>query len=174
MKLIYQYYDDEITINAEKQQDKLILHIGERTYCVKVDAVRDTTIQFRIGDSNCDAEKAHYAHFAVVDPEKRVVAFKGKTYPLEKKDLRKPTRHVSDHHLQDIKAPMPGQIIEVKVAVGDRVEAQQPLIVMEAMKMEYTLRAPQAGIVTAIHFTKGDQVELGAVLVDVEPEEHDD
>src|SRR5262249_38355079 len=49
-------------------------------------------------------------------------------------------------------APMPGQIVSVLVAVGQRVGAGEPLVILEAMKMEHTLRAPHAGVVEAIHF----------------------
>lgn len=67
-------------------------------------------------------------------------------------------------------APMPGRITRVEVAAEDRVEAGQILLVMEAMKMEHTLRSPHAGTVTEIDCAPGDQVEAGGVLVVVEPE----
>ena len=63
-------------------------------------------------------------------------------------------------------APMPGLIVRVLVAVGDVVQAAQPLIAIEAMKMENELRAPAAGTVRAVHATPGSPVEKGAVLVE--------
>jgi pyruvate carboxylase subunit B len=65
-------------------------------------------------------------------------------------------------------APMPGLIVRVSVAVGDRVAAGAGLVVMEAMKMENELRAPAAGTVKAVHATPGAAVEKGAVLVELE------
>ncbi len=62
-------------------------------------------------------------------------------------------------------APMPGKVIAVEVGVGDRVDAGDALMVMEAMKMEHTIRAPEAGTVDEIFFAAGDQVEDGAVLL---------
>ncbi|MEQ9198548.1 MAG: biotin/lipoyl-containing protein, partial [Rhodospirillales bacterium] len=62
-------------------------------------------------------------------------------------------------------APMPGKVIAVQVGVGDRVGAGDALVVMEAMKMEHTIRAPEAGTVAEIFFAAGDQVEDGAVLL---------
>ena len=67
----------------------------------------------------------------------------------------------------DVNAPMPGKINKVSVAVGDTVQVGQVLLVMEAMKMEYTLKAPAPGKVTAINCKAGDQVILGAVLAHV-------
>ncbi|HEX3830037.1 MAG TPA: biotin carboxylase N-terminal domain-containing protein [Sporichthyaceae bacterium] len=61
-------------------------------------------------------------------------------------------------------APMPGAVIRVLVSVGDIVEAGQPLLVLEAMKMEHTIRSPQDGTVAAINVAEGEQVQIGAVL----------
>ena len=64
-------------------------------------------------------------------------------------------------------SPMPGQVLKVLVEVGATVEVGQTLMIIEAMKMEYEIRAPRAGLVTAIHFTPGQMVTSGASLVEV-------
>jgi acetyl/propionyl-CoA carboxylase alpha subunit len=68
---------------------------------------------------------------------------------------------------ESLAAPMPGQVIAVHVAVGQRVRAGEPLLVLEAMKMEHTIRAPHDGVVAAIHTRAGEQVAAAALLVDV-------
>jgi propionyl-CoA carboxylase alpha chain len=70
-------------------------------------------------------------------------------------------------------APMPGTVLRLAVAVGDRVGAGAPLLALEAMKMEHAIRAPAAGTVTALPVTAGSQVDAGAVLAVLEPEEPD-
>lgn len=67
-----------------------------------------------------------------------------------------------------VKAPMPGLVVRVLVAVGEAVRAGQSLVVLEAMKMENELKAPAAGIVTSIAATVGAAVDKGAVLVVLE------
>ncbi len=62
-------------------------------------------------------------------------------------------------------APMPGLVAKLSVATGDAVEAGAPLLVLEAMKMEHTLRAPRAGHVAEVLAEIGAQVQNGAVLV---------
>jgi len=64
-------------------------------------------------------------------------------------------------------APMPGKILEVKVADGQTVEAGELLLVMEAMKMEHRIVAPTDGVVTKVNFSMGDQVQQGDVLVEM-------
>lgn len=65
-------------------------------------------------------------------------------------------------------APMPGSVVAVHAAVGDEVAEGQPLLVMEAMKMQHTIAAPYAGTVTELSATAGQQVEAGTVLAIVE------
>ena len=65
-------------------------------------------------------------------------------------------------------APMPGLIVRVNVAPGDRVQAGQGLVVMEAMKMENELRTQGGGTVRAVHAVPGTAVEKGTVLVELE------
>jgi biotin carboxyl carrier protein len=67
-----------------------------------------------------------------------------------------------------IKAPIPGQITQVMAAVGDFVEQGQPLLVLEAMKMENEIRAPQAGVIKEWYVAPGRRVGLGEVLVEIE------
>ncbi len=66
-----------------------------------------------------------------------------------------------------LKAPMPGLIVRVTVQPGDRVDAGQGLVVMEAMKMENELRATAPAIVRAVHAVPGQAVEKGTLLVEL-------
>ena len=68
---------------------------------------------------------------------------------------------------QHARSPMPGKILEVKVADGQTVEAGELLLVMEAMKMEHRIVAPTDGVVTKVNFSMGDQVQQGDVLVEM-------
>ena len=65
-------------------------------------------------------------------------------------------------------ARMPGKVIELRVSVGDRVQAGDTVLVLEAMKMENPVRAAEDGVVTEVRVAEGDQVEAGTVLIVVE------
>jgi biotin carboxyl carrier protein len=73
----------------------------------------------------------------------------------------------------EISTAMPGKVVKVFVKEGDTVEAGDPVVVLEAMKMENEFKAPEKGVVKAVNVKEGDVVESGAVLVvvDVESEE---
>ena len=66
---------------------------------------------------------------------------------------------------QRLAAPMPGKVVRVLVGVGDAVLARQPVVVVEAMKMENELRASREGTVTEIHVREGMSVDAGALLL---------
>jgi len=65
-------------------------------------------------------------------------------------------------------SPMPGKVIEVRVEVGDEVASHQPLVVLEAMKMEQVVTAPYDAGIRSVDVRVGDQVTSGAVLVTLE------
>ena len=70
--------------------------------------------------------------------------------------------------INDIKAPMPGLILDVLVQVGDTVKEGDYLLVLEAMKMENTLTALADGVVKSISVTKGEKVEKNQMLIEME------
>lgn len=70
-------------------------------------------------------------------------------------------------------ARMPGKVIDLRVQAGDRVEAGQTLVVLEAMKMEHPMSAAENGVVTEVRVELGDQIESGTLLLVFEPEAED-
>ena len=65
----------------------------------------------------------------------------------------------------EMKSPMPGKILKILVTEGASVEVGTPILVMEAMKMEHTIKASKKGVVEKILFKEGDQVQGGVELV---------
>ena len=103
-----------------------------------------------------------------------VVEYHGRRYEYRVRDGRAPKvarRRQEETAIGEIHAPMPGLVVEIFAALGDRVEAGSPLVVVEAMKMQYALPAPLSGRVTAIAVSAGTPVESGALLLTVTPDE---
>ena len=67
-----------------------------------------------------------------------------------------------------MKAPLPGTIVQVLVKEGQKVDKNEAVLVIEAMKMENDIVAPEAGTVKAIHVAQGDSVPVDALLVEIE------
>ena len=80
-----------------------------------------------------------------------------------------PDEHVDPGSLL---APMPGSVARVAASEGDTVAKGQPLLWLEAMKMEHLVAAPIDGVLARLHVAPGQQVAVGAVLAIVDPKEH--
>ena len=106
--------------------------------------------------------RTSFAHSAKVG-DTWWVHFEGHIFCIEKTEAGS----IDNDSDAGMTAPMPGKILEVKVANGDSVEAGQLLLIMEAMKMEHRIVAPDDGVISTVNFSPGDQVQQGDVLVEM-------
>jgi acetyl/propionyl-CoA carboxylase alpha subunit len=98
-------------------------------------------------------------------------SFNGEVWTKE--DQGRKSRGAKSGSLLDpskIQAPMPGKIVKVMVDSGQRVACGDVVVVMEAMKMEYTLKAASDGTIKSIQCVAGDQVALGTTLLELNAE----
>jgi len=70
--------------------------------------------------------------------------------------------------INTIKAPMPGLILEISVSVGQEVKENDPLLILEAMKMENSFLSPRDGVIKSIAVTTGNAVDKGQLLIEFE------
>ena len=107
---------------------------------------------------------------AVVSPRGVWVAIEGRTYVLERAH-REAADLEGDRSADEVRAPMTGRVAAVAVKPGAKAREGELLLTIEAMKMEFKLSAPEDGVVTEILCAEGDRVELGQLLVKLEPKE---
>ena len=74
----------------------------------------------------------------------------------------------STKHINSIKAPMPGLILDINVNVGQDVKENDALLILEAMKMENIITSPKNGVIKSITVNKGDAIEKGQLLIEFE------
>lgn len=72
---------------------------------------------------------------------------------------------VASNVMKEIKAPMPGSILSIEVKKGDEVAKGNPLLILEAMKMENVIKSPGDGVIDAIHIVEKENVEKNQVLI---------
>jgi len=107
-----------------------------------------------------------FSAIAVRQGQAVLVSFKGLQYRIEERQSR--VSAATSSGTGELRAPMPGQIVDVRSAVGGTVRKGETLMVLEAMKTQQPLLAPFDGTVVQIGVDKGDQVSEGTLLVTVE------
>jgi biotin carboxyl carrier protein len=118
--------------------------------------------------------KSYRAEVVKTDAATKTFTYKinGRHYTVELKDKfdllleKMGMTNAASSKINSIKAPMPGLIIDLKIKEGDVVKAGEPLLILEAMKMENILKSPGEGTVKNIKIKKGDSVEKGQVLIE--------
>lgn len=116
---------------------------------------------------------SHSVELLNVDPERKLLTIKlnNKISEIVIKDrfdllLEKLGMNITvETQIRDIKAPMPGLILDIKVKVGDSIKKGDPLLVLEAMKMENIIKSASDGEVKSISVNKGESVEKNQVLI---------
>lgn len=101
------------------------------------------------------------------DPDLRRLQTGGSLYHLEIRDLEAATSRPASGDGR-VKAPIPGLVTRLLVESGQQVEPGQPLLILEAMKMENEIRAPRGGVVHQIHAQTGQGVARDALLLEID------
>ena len=102
------------------------------------------------------------------DNARRWVTVNGQTFVLNKSSGARRGGHGHHHAAGELTAPMPGQVRAVQVREGDRVTKGQTLLVLEAMKMEIRIHAPQDGVVKKLLVQQGQTVEREQIMIEIE------
>lgn len=158
MERVYSTGAASTSVVVEHDGDAFLATIGERSYRVAVRHNAGGVLVIEIDGRQVRAVVA-------ADGARRLVSIDGVAYALEPTSRRGMAAAVAQG---DSKATMPGQVVAVYVAAGDTVEKGQPLVLLEAMKMEQQVRAAHAGTVRTVHVAAGEVVARGQVLVEVE------
>jgi len=95
------------------------------------------------------------------------ISYEGVTHQFQILDPKRTGKKLSETGVEsnEIKSPMPGKVVKVLKKVGDLVQPGETILVVEAMKMEHSLKAALSGVIERIECCEGDQVAKGAPLV---------
>ncbi|MCO6442277.1 MAG: acetyl/propionyl/methylcrotonyl-CoA carboxylase subunit alpha [Nitrococcus mobilis] len=153
------FHDDraDIAITAHYRPKHYLLDLPGGTVCARGTLERDTDIHAELDGMQVTATVAQRG-------TELTVFWEGFSHRLL---LHDPLTAGMEDEIREgsLKAPMPGTVVRLLVTPGDEVTEGQPLLVLEAMKMEYTIKATTDGIIELIGFKEGEQVQEGAELL---------
>ncbi len=142
----------------------LRIKLGDEQFDVDVRSTGHASYSILVGDRAFDFEIARHT-------DELVVATRGTAARVTLQDAARRVRHAERGHAggkAELKAMMPGRVVNVLVNVGNTVTAHQGVVVVEAMKMENELKSPKEGTVTTIKVKPGQTVEKGELLIVIE------
>src|SRR5947209_1332806 len=159
-RLVFQEGEIRHAVTARRRGEGFELEFADKRRQVRSYRREERRLTARLEDATVEG--------SVVRVGNRIEVFlPGEHHVLEMHD---PLRQdlAADSRAGGLQAPMPGKIIAIFVAAGDAVEKDAPLLILEAMKMEHTIRAPARGRIARILCRVGEQVGEGAELIEFE------
>ncbi|HEV2439137.1 MAG TPA: biotin/lipoyl-containing protein [bacterium] len=151
--------DRRVDARVTTRGDETTVRIGGREVRVRLEQLGPTT--WRVAGEEGAARIARSVEHAGT----RWLHLAGDTLAVRIGDAA--ARRPAARRPESLEAPMPGAVTQVAVSEGEIVAAGQPIVIIEAMKMEHVIRAPHAGRVTALRVRQGEQVEAGAVVAEL-------
>lgn len=163
MKLTLHCRGESFEVDVVEKGGEYLLSVNGQPYAVKILSSREDTLALVV--NGCPL-RVH----VVADGKRTFAALLGETYEFTEAEGRGGQAFTweSGGISPEVRSPMPGKILEVCVAEGERVEIGQRLLLLEAMKMENVIEADGEALVKKVHIQPGDMVDLGQLLVDLE------
>lgn len=153
----------QIKLN-QKDENKIKIELPDKQLSASIHQVDEHTISIIKNNKS-------YTVYFVLNEKNTEIAFSGDQFLVEKieEQVEKKRTRDEDSQFQDgkIGAPMPGKILKIFISEGDKIKNNQPLFIIEAMKMENEVKSPLDGIVKKIYFKEQDLVSVGEPIVEI-------
>ncbi len=145
----------------------LHLNCQSERQVIRLRHVSASTVQLQGEVLQVERDGLRQQHLAIRRGDSLYLHYAGELRSIQRVDPIAEVEASHQHH-GGLTAPMNGSIVRVLVETGQQVEAGTALVVLEAMKMEHSIRAPHAGTVKALYCSEGEMVSEGAVLVELD------
>lgn len=162
MFINYEHENHVYNVTIERRKDNYFITYDNTEYKVEAEETRPGQLKIKIGDRLIKS--------VITEGEKEKFVFvEGEVFrvrPVELTGTKKTKKKGGD-----LSSPISGKVVSVKVKNGDSVKKGDVLMVIEAMKMEYLIRAPFDGKVKKVNFKEKDQIEIGQSTVELTKKE---
>ena len=161
MFINYEHNNHVYNVKKKKKENHFFVTYDNTEYKIEAEEIKSGHLKLKIGDRILKSviTEGNSEKFVFVDGN----VFKVKPVELTAKRKSKKKKEEGD-----LSSPISGKVVNVKVKKGDKVKKDQVLMVIEAMKMEYLIRAPKKGKVKKINFKENDQIEIGQTTAEIE------
>jgi len=159
MFINYEYGNHVYNVEVERRNGKFFVTYNNTIYTAEVDEIKPGQLKIKVGDRyiKCVVADGREGKFIFIDGD----VFKVKPVPLTGR------KKISKNE-DGLTSPISGKVVRVNVKKGDVVKKDDVLMVIEAMKMEYLIKAPYNGKVKKVNFKEKDQIDIGEKTVEFE------
>ena len=160
MFINYEHENHVYNVTTAYRDNYYFITCDNTEYKVEAEEIRPGQIKIKLGDRIIKA--------IITEGETEKYIFtNGNVYKVKEVELtgrKKPKKKKQE----DLSSPISGKVVKVKIKKGNFVKKDDILMVIEAMKMEYLIRAPYNGIIKKVNFNENDQIEIGEYTVELE------
>ncbi|MCA9773322.1 MAG: biotin/lipoyl-binding protein [Myxococcales bacterium] len=160
----YEHGDSAHRVTLSPREGGVRAKVGDEAFDVEYEWLSPGMLHLKIGGK-------HRTVYVSSRRDARYVTCAGTTYALRAASHATGTRRGRRESAGDLKAPMPGKVLEIRVTEGQEVRKGETLLILEAMKMENEIRAPQDGIVVRVAHKEGESVQAGVALIELKASE---
>ena len=160
MFINYEHENHVYNVTAERRDNYFYITYDNTEYKVEAEEIKPGQLKIKIGDRLVKA-------IITTGKTEKYVFVDGNVYKIKQVELtgiKKPKKKEQG----DLNSPISGKVVNVKVKKGSIVKKDDVLMVIEAMKMEYLIRAPFNGLVKKVNFKENDQIEIGENTIELE------
>jgi len=162
MFINYEHEKHVYNVTVERREDYYYIMYNNTEYTAEATEMKPGQLKIKLGDRviKCVITEGEKEKFVFVDGN----VFKVKPVQLTG------TKKAKKKEGGDLSSPISGKVVSVKVKTGDAIKKGSVLMVIEAMKMEYIIRAPYDGKIKKVNFKEKDQIEIGQETVELSKE----
>jgi biotin carboxyl carrier protein len=161
MFINYEYDNHLYNVKVERKGKEFYIAYGDNEYTASALEDKPGQLKIQVGERIIKALVSE-------GEENKFIFIDGNVYQVKRIELTGQKKVQKKEG--DLNSPISGTIVNIKAKEGTRIKKGEVIMVIEAMKMEYLIRAPYKGLVKKIHFKEKDQIEIGQITAELEKE----
>lgn len=159
MFINYEHENHVYNVTVERREKYFFITYDNSEYRVEAEEIKPGHLKIKLGDRILKS--------VITEGEKEKYVFvEGDVFYVKNVELTG-TKKTKKKEEESLNSPISGKVVKVEVKSGKKVKKGDVLMVIEAMKMEYLIRAPNNGKITKINFNENDQIEIGQTTVEM-------
>lgn len=164
MFINYEHNNHVYNITVERREHQFFIMYDNNEYTVTATELKPGQLSIQLGDRVIKSIISE-------GDDNKFVFIDGNIFKVKRIELT--GRKTTEKKEGDLHSPISGTVVRCKVKEGTVVKKDDVLLIIEAMKMEYLIRSPYAGVVKKIHFKEKDQIEIGQLTAEIQKQEEE-